>query len=730
MKVFKINLHIFYVRFGFNKKKPDTQSSSISFGLSFGRLSSSSMVHEDCAEGGSEATILKRLPNVDEIASSFLFNGEGSKAPQTHVVPKKAASLVEFSEDLDPDIIFRYPPNVAPPPVEVADFCMPVGAKLYRINPREEETMTLKILYSHEGHRSSRCFIFMLEDRTVSSAVGYEDDSAARLYGICVIHHRLVCSQKTTVNGGPIFEFVTPVCYCFITRFPLFDFFFQVIWSMISGERIFRMQGVQDHPDDEAYDRKSYTYVPEKTLSEILFALAKTKPPMFSERVVFSLPSASTVIEHIRLTPPGDMTEHDYNASSWALPCLLDWLSPQILTWAIGLLLCEVKVIVIGHEPGMVSCAVMSLMSLLKPLTWVAPLIPILPLKHIDFIEAPVPIIAGVVLHGEAFSMTAVTPQHSHTDASDPLSPSIGNTPVSSNSNTAGNPTIEMPAIRESSCGYWHPETAHILKKCLEKNSLTAVLDLTVADIYVSKSQVKEVQECSLPNMDAFLEAFSKARHADRSNSNVDSINFRGNPQYSVTTVMKEDAKSYQETMRTHLFEFLDSVESEYQRTMHPENSVVESHVERLKEERNRAMSVTRTPFTENDKVLESFASFASVVESANRNNKKSGVFGDEFSADVEEVTQNLADAVAAALRVDSTIGLDDRKLSVNTDDNNDDIDAIVGVSNLPRHQNDVVQRAAFLKRFFQTQVRESAVFYTLFYISKLISVCGVSLDI
>ena len=44
---------------------------------------------------------------------------------------------------------------------------------------------------------------------------------------------------------------------------------------------------------------------------------------------------------------------------------------------------------------GMVSCAVMGLLTLLRPLAWVAPLVPILPLKHKELLESPVPILAG-----------------------------------------------------------------------------------------------------------------------------------------------------------------------------------------------------------------------------------------------------------------------------------------------------------------------------------------------
>lgn len=68
--------------------------------------------------------------------------------------------------------------------------------------------------------------------------------------------------------------------------------------------------------------------------------------------------------------------------------------------WTIGLLLCEVKLIVVGTEPGMVSCAVMGLLSLLPPCQWVAPLIPVLPARHMDFVESPVPLVAGLIVEG------------------------------------------------------------------------------------------------------------------------------------------------------------------------------------------------------------------------------------------------------------------------------------------------------------------------------------------
>ncbi len=102
-------------------------------------------------------------------------------------------------------------------------------------------------------------------------------------------------------------------------------------------------------------------------------------------------------IREIRMAPPPDFAEHLNNAAEWALPPLLLWLRPETIIWALGMMMCEVKIIVVGEEPGIVSCAVIGLTALLRPLSWVAPIIPILPHKHIDFVESPVPIVVGVV---------------------------------------------------------------------------------------------------------------------------------------------------------------------------------------------------------------------------------------------------------------------------------------------------------------------------------------------
>lgn len=83
----------------------------------------------------------------------------------------------------------------------------------------------------------------MLEDKTLvgsgPGSLGCEESGVGtgRLYGICVIHPRVmrsVVDQTPATQGESAqvltkvsYDFESSVCYAFITRFPLFEFFFQ-----------------------------------------------------------------------------------------------------------------------------------------------------------------------------------------------------------------------------------------------------------------------------------------------------------------------------------------------------------------------------------------------------------------------------------------------------------------------------------------------------------------------
>jgi hypothetical protein len=126
----------------------------------------------------------------------------------------------------------------------------------------------------------------------------------------------------------------------------------------------------------------------------------------------------------------------------------------SILSLGFELIVFQVKLVVIGVDPATVSCAVIGLTSLLKPLQWVSPMIPIMPLKHIEFLESPVPLVAGMVV------------DYDHATPETLTSESI--TPFS------------------------------LLKLCDDGESVTAVLDLSARDIFVLNNH-SEVRSSESP---------------------------------------------------------------------------------------------------------------------------------------------------------------------------------------------------------------------------------------
>lgn len=321
-----------------------------------------------------------------------------------HLVHDHSSTSILDSNSIhvEPSILYRYPEEADPPPPEVTDFCLPQGGKLHYVNSTDEEATAEEIFYGLGGSNDhlSRCFVFLLEDKTVESPDSDElGVDTNRLYGICIIHPRVLrVHVENDQDELTSYVFESNVCYAFITRFPLFEFFFSAISSMITAEKLERME-IKNVLHDSILEYCKY--VPVHILEAVLHHIKNIPPPKYNsnQRIEFIRGVAPITISRKR--PMLDFPEHMQNAISWALPMLLSWLPIDRLIWLLSLLMCEVKVVVIGCEPGMVSCVVLSLLALLRPLSWVAPLIPVLPLKYVEFIESPVPILAGMIIDGD-----------------------------------------------------------------------------------------------------------------------------------------------------------------------------------------------------------------------------------------------------------------------------------------------------------------------------------------
>ena len=204
------------------------------------------------------------------------------------------------------------------------------------------------------------------------------------------------------------------------------------------------------------------------------------RPPRFGESLRFQLNESMAAIAKARPFPPYPVPEYHVAAASWALPILLSWLTPETLVRVLGMIMAEAKVIVIGTEPGIVSCAVMGLLSLLQPLSWVAPLIPILPIKNVDFVESPVPILAGLVVDENI---------HKGTSSASDILRRINNSTFSSSSVFSVDDAVSGSACGDNSDG----------------DSLVAVLDVSEKEVFIASKHRRFLKDLLIPGSEALI---------------------------------------------------------------------------------------------------------------------------------------------------------------------------------------------------------------------------------
>jgi hypothetical protein len=323
---------------------------------------------------------------------------------------------------LQPAVIFQFPDDAKPVSKSVrqvneviSGFCLPAGAALQSVPDQSEEILLRDILYPRASQRhTQRSLVFWFEDKNNCGEVNGE-----KMYGVCLITPRvLVIDSSTTSNNSPVVTgnfssnaaalsgagnvggrhvFVVHSCYAFVTRYPFFDFFFRVLQDILAVEKLFRMEqqlnSFNNSSDSRA--RTANSYVPEDVLRGVLKRLASINVPSLTQTLSFFAHDDLPQIEYTRKRPRYGWSEHDAQLAEWAIPGLLMTLPVEMILWAVSFLFCEAKFLICGKEAGLVSIVANGLQFLLRPLEWAGPFIPIVPAKMVEFVESPVPILAG-----------------------------------------------------------------------------------------------------------------------------------------------------------------------------------------------------------------------------------------------------------------------------------------------------------------------------------------------
>jgi hypothetical protein len=76
------------------------------------------------------------------------------------------------------------------------------------------------------------------------------------------------------------------------------------------------------------------------------------QPPKLGDSYSVNISASLPVRQYVRLVPENDLEEYQINISKWALPVIFEWLPPEVIIWALGLLFGEAKLLVVGSDPG------------------------------------------------------------------------------------------------------------------------------------------------------------------------------------------------------------------------------------------------------------------------------------------------------------------------------------------------------------------------------------------
>lgn len=77
------------------------------------------------------------------------------------------------------------------------------------------------------------------------------------------------------------------------------------------------------------------------------------RPPKIGDTFSVHISTDLPIRQYARLMPESiDLEEYQINISNWALPVIFEWLPPEVILWALGMLFGEAKLLVVGSDPG------------------------------------------------------------------------------------------------------------------------------------------------------------------------------------------------------------------------------------------------------------------------------------------------------------------------------------------------------------------------------------------
>lgn len=169
---------------------------------------------------------------------------------------------------------------------------------------------------------------------------------------------------------------VAPRCYMFLTKYPFFHTYFEVLYSVLAQERTHRMFARLGVPH-------------ESEVISLLDQFASMAVPSGEQKLEIKLKEETLTFT----VPAGD---EDSQLIDFCFVCLLKLLTLDQLLLVLAAILQECQVLIVSRQISIISALVMGLVPLMRPYVWQGTFIPVIPASLDECMHSPMPYIMGV----------------------------------------------------------------------------------------------------------------------------------------------------------------------------------------------------------------------------------------------------------------------------------------------------------------------------------------------
>lgn len=255
----------------------------------------------------------------------------------------------------------------------IADFCLPAGAGVRR----RETTEARRVVEA----------IFVLS--------GGGEDGTRVQYGFCV----------HTIRAHDHLE--ADCCYCLITQHPFALMHFSALRAAVEADAVWRgiVRQDQQRSGHRRHKRRHKKGADETMRRYALVAVPRPGdlarlPLVDGTHVEWRRPSCNELLLESGLTSGPDGTPR-YESTAlireWALPKMFRTLALENVLLVLGCALVELQIVFVSQHLRTLSACTLGLVSMLRPLRWVGPLVSALPAKMYEYLDSPVPLVLGVL---------------------------------------------------------------------------------------------------------------------------------------------------------------------------------------------------------------------------------------------------------------------------------------------------------------------------------------------